>query len=254
VNVIDRLFDLLTVPLASQPALAMTVVSVLTAVWSLLLFKLVTPQRRLVAARDQLTGHLLELGLYQDHLRVVGRIQRDLARANLRYLALTLPALLVLGLPMALTLIELDGRFAVRPLQPGETTVVSAQLTPAQGARLQELELVAPPGLRVEAGPVRDATTASAAWRLHAETPGRHELSLRLAGQEIASRNLPVGTGLMRLVETVRPRGASVSALSIQWPERRTRYLGLELHWLAAFSILALLAGLALKNVLRVSL
>ena len=59
---------------------------------------------------------------------VLARIQRDLARANLRYLGLTLPALLALALPMVLTLAQLDSRYGHRPLRPGETTVFSVTL------------------------------------------------------------------------------------------------------------------------------
>ena len=98
----------------------MIAVSVLTAIWALLLFKVTTRQKKLTTVvRDRLFGHIYEMGLYQDHLGVMGRIQRDLAWANLRYLGLTLPALLVLTVPMVITLAQLDSRFAHRPLTAG---------------------------------------------------------------------------------------------------------------------------------------
>ena len=61
-------------------AVGIVVVSALTAVWALLLFKAVTPQERLQQVRDRLFGHIYEMGLYQDRLGVLARIQADLAR------------------------------------------------------------------------------------------------------------------------------------------------------------------------------
>jgi hypothetical protein len=42
--------------------------------------------------------------------------------------------------------------------------------------------------------------------------------------------------------------------MTLRLPERHTKYLGLEMHWLLAFMVFSLLAGLAMKDVLRVSI
>ncbi len=266
-SAVGRVFDLALAPLAGAPAWGMLVVSVVTAAWALLLFKKATPQKRLAAARDRLLGHIYEMGLYQDHLAVVGRIQRDLAGANLRYLAASLPALLALALPMALTLGQLDSRYAHRPLQVGETTVLSVTLDAAAADRLDELSLQAAAGVVVEAGPVRDRRGGAAAWRLGARADGAHAVRVMLDGAEVAARTVHVGGGLPRLGEASGsgwlqrlvvpdgdplPGGGPVRATRLQLPAREVRYLGVELHWLAAFMILSLAGGLALKGVLKV--
>jgi hypothetical protein len=268
-HIIDGVFDLLLRPLAPHPAWAMTAVSVVTAIWALLLFKAVTPQKRLAAARDRLTGHIFEMGLYQEHLSVVGRIQRDLALANLRYLSLSLPALLVLAVPMVVTLAQLDSHFAHRPLRPHESAVFSVRLAPAAADRLDDLALVVPDAVEVQAGPVRDRATGTAAWRLGALTSGRHDVHVTLGGDVIGRRTLPVDGGLERLNETsttsllaplLAPgapplrRGGALAGMTLRLPARHVRYLGCELSWLVAFMVLSLVAGLALKNVLHVSL
>jgi len=266
-DTVGRVFDLVLAPFAGAPAWGMLVVSVLTAVWALLLFKRATPQARLAAARDRLLGHIYEMGLYQDHLRILAGIQKDLAAANLRYLGASLPALLVLLIPMLLTLGQLDARYARRPLEPGETTVLSVKLAPGAASRLDDLSLEAGSGVAVEAGPVRDAKDGAAAWRLGAREDGAHSVRILLDGQEVASRTVRVGDGLPRLGESsgsgwlsqlVQPdgdalrRGGPVAATTLRLPERHVRYLGVELPWLAAFMILSLLGGLALKGVLKV--
>lgn len=266
---ISRLFDLVIGPLASRPALALIAVSVLTAVWALLLFKATTRQKKLTVQRDRLFGHIYEMGLYQDHLRVMGRIQWDLARANLRYLALTLPALVVLTVPMIVTLAQLDSRFAHRPLGAGETTVLSVRLDDAAPVNPRQLSLEVPAGVRIEAGPVVDRPGRAAAWRLKLDEPGPHRLVVRADGREAAERILPAPAGLPQLSEEqkagwtspwLRPGAAALPADSplastkLDLPERETKYAGVPLHWLLAFMVFSLLGGLLLKDALRVSI
>jgi hypothetical protein len=264
-----RLFDVLLAPVAAWPAVAMAVVSALTAVWALLLFKAVTPQARLDRVRDRLFGHIYEMGLYPNHLRVVARIQRDLARANLRYLSLTLPALAVLAVPMVLTLAQMDSRFSHRPLRPGEEAVFAVTLAGGQAMVPAALELVVPTGLQVVAGPVHDRSAGAVAWRLTALTNGAHRVSVRDGERELVGRVVPVGGGLSALGETSRrawlPRllspgapslaaNSAVTEMSLQLPGRTTYYFGLALDWLPAFMACSLLFGLAVKDLLRVSI
>lgn len=268
-DIIGKLFDLLVGLLGGSPLLVMLVVSVFTAAWALLLFKAVTPQKRLTGVRDRLFGHIYEMGLYQDHLRVVGRIQGDLAKANLRYLSLTLPALVVLTVPMVFTLSQLDSRFAHRPFEPGETTVLSARLAAEAPIALENLTLEAPAGLTVEAGPVRDTVSGAVAWRLRIEDTGTHVLRVLDGTTELAAREIRVGNELTPLGASSKkdwlhgmlypgapplPGDGSLEELTLRLPSRQTSYLGVEMHWLLAFMVFSLLAGLFLKDVLRVSI
>ena len=118
-SAMNTLFDLLCAPFGGAAAPAVAVLSLPIGVLMLLLFKLATDQDKLVAARRVLTGHVYEMGLYQDHLGVLARIQKDLALANLRYLGRSLPALLAMLLPLLLILAQLDARYGHRPLLPG---------------------------------------------------------------------------------------------------------------------------------------
>ena len=269
IDIIGKVFDLLVGLLGGSPFLVMLVVSAFTAVWALLLFKAVTPQARLTKVRDRLFGHIYEMGMYQDHLRVVGRIQRDLAKANFRYLSLTLPALFVLMVPMIFTLAQLDSRFALRPFHRGETTVLSVTLADDADITLDRITLETPPSITVEAGPVRDEVSGAVAWRLRAEDRGIHTLRLLDGNTELGSRELVVGDDLTRLGESSKknwlhaviypgapplPRDGPLDEVTLRLSERHTKYLGVELHWMVAFMVFSLLAGLALKDVLRVSI
>ncbi|MFT5783370.1 MAG: uncharacterized membrane protein (DUF106 family) [Candidatus Krumholzibacteriia bacterium] len=265
-NGMTKLFDLLLAPMAGSPVWTMVVVSIVTSVWALLLFKAVTPQSQLTRVRDRLFGHIYEMGLYQDHLRIVGRIQWDLAKANLRYMSLTLPALIVLMVPMVLTLAQLDSRFANRPLHEGEVAVFTVALAETD---LDAVYLQLPSGVTIGAGPVRDPSAQEVAWLLRVDGPVTDELVVFAGEEEIARRSVPVGDGLISLGEesqthwfhTLLYPGAPglssagvVTAMTLKLPDRQVEYLGFGLDWLIAFMLISMVAGLAIKDVLRVSI
>jgi len=246
--------------------LTMVVVSVVTSIWALLLFKAVTPQAQLTQVRDRLFGHIYEMGLYQDHLPIVGRIQWDMARANVRYLSLTMPALLALMIPMVLTLAQLDSRFSHQPLQVGDEPVFQIAWNDAD---LSTLRLQLPAGVELGAGPVRDRTTNEVAWLLHVVGPVTDDLVVYSGENEIARRPVPVGKGLVSLGETsetnwlhtllypgapsLRSAG-QVTAMTLQLPSRQVDYLGFDLDWLVAFMLISMATGLAIKDLLGVSI
>jgi hypothetical protein len=266
---INRIFDLLVLPLAAVPAAAMVFLSLLTAVTALLIFKHTTNQQSLTVARDRLVGHIYEMGLYQDHLSQLAVIQGRLARANLRYLGLTVPALLALLVPMVIFVVQLESRFAHRPLAAGETTLLSVTLKEEHGQQVAGLELEAPEGITVEAGPVRSRTTGTVAWRLRFDDPAAGPLRILIDGAEAASRPVDQTGRLPRLSQTSAtgwlapilapgvaplPAGGVLETVTLQLPERQTTYLGLRLGWLPAFCVFSLLGGLLLKGALKVSL
>jgi len=266
-GIVTALFDVVCGPLAGHAAWAMVILAGVTGVWALALFKVATPQKRLARTRDRLVGHIFEMGMYQDHLRVLARIQKDLALANLRYLSLSLPALLVLIVPMVLTLAQLEGRFAKRPLHPGESTVLKVGFADAPDPEAVRLEL--PPGVAVESGPVFDRRDGAMAWRLRVGDEGELPVRVAVDGNTAADIVLHAGDGLPltgrkfgapwweKLLYpgwTAPPAGSAVASWDVEYPDRRVAYLGVGLNWLVAFMIFSLAAGLACKDVLGVEM
>lgn len=260
-----RVGDALAAPLAGHPAWLMVVWAVVFGAVALVLFKLATPQQRLAAARDRLIGHLLEAALFQSSLVTILKVQGRLLVANLRYLVLALPALVAIMVPLLLVLPQLEVRFGRRALEVGEAALVTAQM-----ASPADIALEAAPGLVIEAGPVRDSERGELVWRIRAEAPGRHPL--RLLGDGMSEvLDVSVGEAGMQAVPMGRhrsfldrllfdpgsrplPAGSPVQRLAVAMPHRETSYLGMTLPWLVAFTILSLVAGLALKKPLRVEM
>ena len=267
-NALNGLFDVLTAPFGGAAEWAVLVLSVVVGVLMLLLYKWSTDQERLVAARQVLTGRVYEMGLYQDHLGVLMKIQRDLALANLKYLRYTLPALAVIILPMILILAQLDARYGRRPFAPGETTLLKVALDDASRDLIPTVHLTAPAGVAVETAPLLDRAAGVAVWRLRAATAGSHELGIRLGDRPPVTKTFHVGDGaprfaaarqhesLLRLLlnpaEAPLPADSPVREISLDVPHRDLVYAGVHTSWLVALIVFSLLAGLAVKDVFGV--
>lgn len=267
-KLMNGLFDLLTTPFGGSAEWAVFVLSLLVGLVMLLLFKAATNQDKLVAARQVLIGRIYEMGLFQDHLGVLMKIQRDLALANLRYLRYSFPALLVLLVPTLLILAQMDARYGHRPFQPGEKTLVTVTVEPGQHMLLRDLTLDAPAGLTVEAGPLGNVQELSVSWRVRIDAEGRHELAVVLPAGQRVSKLLVVGEGTPRLAgkrereslmrtllnpaEDPLPGGLPVEAIAVNLPARDLHFAGLGIHWLVALCVFSLMFGLAVKDLFKV--
>lgn len=267
-DILNGLFDLLTAPFGGAASWAVLVLSVLVGVLMLLIFKWSTDQDKLVAARKVLTGRVYEMGLFQDHLSVLAGIQRDLFLANLRYLRYSLPALAAIILPMILIMAQFDARYGRRPFEPGEVSLLRAELAAEDEALLAGIRLEAPAGVAVETAPVRDFPNAVAVWRLRAESAGQHDVRVVFADGRSAGKAFVVGEGTPRLARTREhaglgwvlfnpaeaplPGDSPLRRISLTVPGRQLDFAGLQASWLVALIVFSLAGGLAVKNVFKV--
>jgi len=277
-SLLNGLFDLLLWPVRWSRPVALAWVAALAGIGLLWLFKLVTPQQRLAAARRRVTGLILELGLWQDDLRTLLRIQGELLAANGRYLLTSLPSLLVLVPIFLVIVLQLEGRFGCRAPRPGETLLVAVELAEAApAAALDGLALEVGPGLAVDAGPVRDRQRRSVWWRVRAtdavaggdrSAAGGPALAVVLDGERwtkrLAERRPLAGltpvrerpgwrAALLHPAEPPLPADAPLRRITAALPRAGGTWLGLP-AWLWWFVLVSLAAGLAVKNVLHVEM
>jgi hypothetical protein len=130
----------------------------------------------------QIHAHFLEFRLFFDEPRLIWRAQKALLAANLRICALLLPPTLILVLPMAWLITQLNTVSGVAPLSTGEAAVVTAQLAtgllPVDG----QSSLEAPPGIVVETPPLRIVSERQLVWRIRPLKPVTGLLRFNLRG------------------------------------------------------------------------
>ncbi|MBE9566652.1 MAG: hypothetical protein IMF16_07875 [Proteobacteria bacterium] len=263
---ITRVFDLVFLPSGVSPWLGMIIVSMVTGLVLLLVFRYTSNQQGIRAAKDRIMAHLLEVLLYRDELPVVLRAQVYLLGANLRYLGYALVPLLFMIVPVGLLLVQTDLRYGYRPLQVGESAIVAAQIR-SEGGALEGVSISAPPGLEVETAALRMPDVGEVNWRVRAVSPGTHELRIRVGGEEFV-KQVVVGEGATRVAvqrvggpawrqflypgESPLPGGGPVEEIHVFYPSASLRFFGWRLHWVWPWLIVSMVFGYALKGPLRV--
>jgi uncharacterized membrane protein (DUF106 family) len=266
-------FGLAVLPFrAMNPWLAMIVVSVLTGLLMLAVFRWTSNQEGIRRTKEAIKAHLLELRLYQDSMAQQMRSQGRILRANGRYILLALRPMLVMIVPVLLLLIQLNLWFGSRPLAAGETAILKVKLAAGRSPLATDISLEAPPGVTVETPPLRIEEEREIDWRLRAAVPApaTYDLVLKL-GPDSFTKSLRVGGSRLDPISNVRP-GASlldqifnpgekplprtlpIESVEVDHPERRLPFLCLRLHWLVAYFALSIVFGFALKGVFKVEI
>ncbi|MCH7747172.1 MAG: hypothetical protein IH939_03660 [Acidobacteria bacterium] len=265
--VLTPVFDLICWPFrALAPMWALTAISLASGVLLVWLFGKTSDQKRIREIRDRIRGNLIGVRLFQHDIGVVLALQGRIFGDTFRFMGLALVPMLIMIVPVTLVMTQLNLRFAVRPLEAGESVLVKALVWDV-AALDQPITLDVPDGVTVETPPVRIRSTREIAWRLRVDRPGDHALVVRI-GDETLEKRLVGGTRWGPVVQRRTGRGLvdtllypgeppiaaghSVEAVEIIYPPLELRMLGIDVDWLIAFLVLSMVFGFAFKGVLGV--
>ncbi len=267
-SIINPIFRLLFAPFASlHHWWAMLAISAITALIMLWIFGKVSKQEKIREAKTRIRGNLLGVRLFQHDVAIVLRMQGKILKDTFYYAGLSMVPMLVLLLPVALIIIQLNLYFAARPLAPQQTALVRVDW---RGQELPDLRLTAEEGISVETEAVRVASGEAVEvwWRIRGDHPAHSRLKLEGAGVALV-KEVRVGTGWGE-ISTLRTQsaldlllypgevpieaGSSVFDLEIEYPEQSFPLLGWDLHWLLVFFVLSVIFSFAFKGFMGVEL
>jgi len=267
-RVLTGLFDLVFLPFRSlDPLWGLGVVSLVAGILMLWIFGKVSDQERIRSVRDRIRGNLIGIRLFGDDLGLLFRLQLRIFRQTLTYLRHALWPMLVLLIPVLLILVQLNLRFGARPLEPGESTVLTLTLRQASPLE-QDVELSVPTGVTVETPGVRIPSRREVAWRLRVEQPGRHRVTVR-AGSDSVEKQLVAG-GAWSAVSTLRTAGlvdgllypgeplidrtSTIASVEVRHAPLPLSLFGFGVDWLLFFFVASLASGFAFRRLLGVEI
>ena len=266
---LTAVFDVFCLPFRGLPPLvALAAISCASGVFLVWLFGRLSDQDRIREVRDRIRGNLIGVRLFRRDVAVMLRLQGQILRDTLRFLRLAAVPALILAALVVPVAAQLHLRFAVRPIEPGNTAVVIA--TVREPAALDRpIALVAPAGVTVETPPVRIRATREIAWRVRVERAGRHVLQVRVAGETVG-KTLVGGPGwgavpqrrtghgqlstLLFPGEPSIPHDQGVEAVEVAYPPLDMQLLGLRVNWLVGFLVSSMVCGLASRGLLGVEI
>jgi hypothetical protein len=204
----------------------MILLAILTGVVATLTIRRTTDASTLRVATRKIYADLLEFRLYFDEPILIWRAWMSLLRDNLRLFLLFLPGMLILALPMAWLILQLDAIYGHRPLHRGEAAVVTAQLKRPPSVA-DRFDLQGRVGVQVETPPVRVLDDNQVAWRIRTAKDGRNGIDLTINGRMVG-KSVMTGDGPMIL----SPRRSSSLAEFLLHPEEPRLPDG-DIVWLA---------------------
>lgn len=225
--------------------------------WS---FRRFSNQEQVALAKRKVWANLYAFRLYADEPALIFRAQKQLLFWNARYLALMLRPTFVVFVPVTLLLFGLDAMYGRRPLESGESAIVTAQFrydvdihslaASLEGDQISvETPSVRIPDLRQVAWRVRALSAASGSVILHT---ARASLSKTIRTAEtsgfIPERRVASMLDWVRYPGESRLPGGTVRWISVDYPAANIDILGFGVHWLLWFLAVSLLTMLLAKK------
>lgn len=235
------------------------------AVFALWIYKAISNQAAIRDAKNKIVAHLLELRLFRDDIRVLLGAQARVFASIGRYVGHSLLPMVVMLPIFLLLLIQIESRFAFRGLAPDEQALVTVGVSSNGPVSRLPAALDATDGLRVATPALRADASGEIYWRVHAVTPGPHNLKLHI-GSEQADRIVSGGgSGAMTMAyrasdlrtllyphAAALPADGLVKTLAIDYPRARGEFAGLSsTSWL--FFGMVMVFAFALRRLFDVS-
>ncbi|MCP4229575.1 MAG: hypothetical protein GY771_05450 [bacterium] len=265
--VISGFFDVILWPFARMtPWIGLIVVSAITGIIMLAIFKFTSKQDKIKRQKDYIKGYMLQMRLFKDDLSLLGAAQSNILKHNLHYLKYAVVPLLFILVPVILIMIQLNLRYGPEPLEVGDTVVVKAYF---DGAIPEGVVLEPGDGYKVETPPVHIKREGEVAWRVKTTKPGDHELVISSPTGEVGKSLVVAPRKTVRVSERrVRtfwdhiswpgekpiPGTTEVNEIVVNYPASEMELLSISIHWIITFFVVSVAAGFALKGVFGVEI
>lgn len=256
------LFQILLWPFRGlNPFWALLAVSLVSGLLMLWVFALTSNQEGIRRSKDRVRGNLLGVRLFQHDVGVVLKLQVAILKETLQYLRYSFAPVLFLLLPVLLILVQLNLFFSLRPLTPGEQSLLTVKVngSPIMNSTVQ---LEESSGFIVETPPVRIPSRQEISWRIRAEESGSHRIRLNVDGESF-EKDLVVGDAwtaispvrtddwleqLLYSGEQSLNSEGKVTSIQLAYSSLDFQMLGIPMDWLVVFFVLSIVAAFAFKG------
>ncbi|MCE9594176.1 MAG: hypothetical protein K8S98_08280 [Planctomycetes bacterium] len=211
---LSTFFDYVLSPLDKVgPKTALIVLSGVFGVLALAIFKYISFQRGIATVKDRIKGHMIEIRLYQDDLRVVASAVGKVVFRNVQYLALNFGPFIPLAIPFLFVTAQMVTRYAYAPvavvaadakLLPGQGTMLEVRLAEGHEADIAGLQVVLPAGVKALSPLVRSPSEGRAFQEVVAIASGVHKLEFRLANGVTEMKTFVAGDVELRALQPRR--------------------------------------------------
>ncbi len=263
----NALGKFLLTPLAGLPGwLSNTIISAVTGLVLLIIFKYTSNQKAYGRVRDNIKADMLALKLFKDSISVTLKSEGRVFKGAFLLLFYAIKPMLVMIVPVALLLSQMGLWYQFRPLRATEETIITLRLNSAVKVPWPSAEITPTTAINIISGPVRILSKNEINWKIKALESGYHRIIFQVDEREI-DKALAVGDGFMR-VSAERPAwrwvdilqypmekpfgpDSIVKSISVDYPERLSKTSGTD-WWLVYFIVASMVFALIFKPFLKV--
>lgn len=250
-----------------SPAWALVIISALTGVAMLFIWRYTSNQDAIEDVRRQISAHLLASRLFKDDLSVTFRAQRQIIWQALRLLGHSIRPMLIMTVPFVLIMVQIGLRYEFRPMPVNEVTRVKVTMKNPEKARGLGDRLKLPDGvIAAKNDPCRAMAIGTIDWRLTPKRSGYFMLAFG-SGEDIIELPIAAGDDFLRIsklrggaffdrllysAEPSIPEKSAFASIEVFYPSRATPILGVDVHWLISLLILSIVFALLFKPFMKV--
>jgi hypothetical protein len=167
---LNRLFDIILRPFASLPSYVdIFFISLISAVIFLYIFKKTSNQQKIKHYKERIYGHIIQIVIYKDQLRVIFQSILGIFKNNLIYIRYMLPPLIFIIIPLWIFTTQINNRFGYAPLENNQTFILRLNLDRSKASYhdelLEAIHVSAPAEIAIELGPLRIFSEGAVYWR-----------------------------------------------------------------------------------------
>jgi len=268
-NALSAVFSIVMLPFRSLPMTGMIIISAVTGILMLIIYKYTSNQKGITRAKDRIKGNFLAIMLYKDSLRVLLGSIGGILRWNLVYMAHNLRPLAVMIVPVLLLLVQLNFWYGYRPVAVGEEVLVNVKVARSVNLFEEEATLSADAGVDVQTAAVRMPLDGEIAWRVSGVEPGAHTLTVQV-GDVSETKTFVVGDNeKLNYLVPKRHDGnfwdgllypgepkltGAITEIEVKYPGIEMNVLGWHVHWIIVYFILSIVFGLSMKGLFKVDI
>lgn len=262
-SLFGALFDGMMVPLSALSlGWSLAIISTLMGAIMLVVFKYTGDPDLLYTSIKRMQAYMMEMRLFDREPKLVFKAMGNLFWWNFKSILALLGPMLWVTVPMLLVFFQMEHYYGMRPIEAGESAVVTVKFNSADD--IDAVQLESGSGAEVETDAVLARGRAMASWRVKGVEDGHHTLVLTV-GEQSYEKTFDVGTERVRvskrralagpdaLVYPIEPRleAGPVAWIDIRYPTTDTPWLGTEMHWLLWLVIVSLVGALLVRWVVN---
>lgn len=269
-KVLETVFDLALAPFATLPTwVGLLVVSLVAAIFMLIVFKHTSNQERLEVVKRKIHAGIFEIRLFNDDMRAIFRAQWEILRHNLSYLRLSIVPMIWILPPLALGIAQLQFHYGYETPALGVPLLLEVEMGD-DVVDAPALELRTPDGVRVDTPGLWSKSRHEMTWRVVPEKTGEFELEIGVPGGETVKKVLAVPERITQIspvrqepgfwnqllypVEDPIPTETGIREIRLQIRDGEVPFLGISLHWMIWFFALSIVFAFALRKPLGVTI